>query len=88
MILGTKQKTPFKDDDEISIDFGKIKNFFKPETGTDKMPHDDINTLGQICSVLQKIWVIFLALITILLSIYIRRKQYTCRLLMNGLRTA
>src|SRR3989344_3855189 len=67
------EKHNSKEDDEISIDFGKIKNFFKPETGSNKASHDDINVdWGKFAAFCRKYGVIFLALIPIILSIYIR----------------
>jgi len=58
-------------DDDISIDFSKIKNIFKSnekQSSDDEMPID----YGKVIDFFKKYGVIFIALMPIILSIYIR----------------
>src|SRR3989344_2591050 len=62
-----------KDDDEVSIDFGKIKNFFK-SSGKEKEASDDEISVdwGKAFNFFKKYGIIFIALIPIILSVYVR----------------
>src|SRR3989338_9796385 len=85
-----------KDDDEISFDFSKIKKFFK---SGDKEPstNDDLLSVdwGRIVDFFKKYGVVFLALIPIILSVYIRMQvgllpvtdDWAANSVINGLRS-
>lgn len=62
-----------KDDDEISFDFSKIKKFFKSDDKGSSAKDDELSVdWGKIAGFFKKYGVIFLVLIPIILSIYVR----------------
>ena len=62
-----------KDDDEISFDFSKIKKFFKSDNKETSPKEDELSVdWGRIISFFKKYGVVFLVLIPIILSIYVR----------------
>jgi len=62
-----------KDDDEISIDFSKVKKFFKSDRQEYLQRDDELSiNWGKVGDFFKKYGVIFIALIPIILSIYIR----------------
>src|SRR3989339_418620 len=66
------QKEGKKDDEEITIDFSKVKKFFRHEE-KEAAGGDDIQVnWGKVADFFKKYGVIFIALIPIILSIYIR----------------
>ena len=62
-----------EEDAEFSIDFSKIKNIFKPDRGVPAEKDDEISVNWKnAADFLKKYGVIFIALIPIILSIYVR----------------
>ena len=62
-----------KNDDELSFDFGKIKKFFKPGEKEAQKSDEDISVdWSKIIHFFKKYGVLFIVLIPIILSIYIR----------------
>ena len=63
-----------KDDDiDLSFDFSKVKKFFKPDEKETKGPDDDIHiNWSKVYGFFKKYGIVFIALIPIILSIYIR----------------
>ncbi|MBI2658914.1 hypothetical protein HYX05_02310 [Candidatus Woesearchaeota archaeon] len=69
----TEEEAEKKEDDEISIDFGKIKKFLKSgEKEAGNADGDITIEWGKIGDFFKKYGVVFIALIPIILSIYVR----------------
>jgi len=85
-----------KDDDEISFDFSKIKKFFKSGDKESSTKDDELSVdWGRIVDFFKKYGVVFLALIPIILSIYVRMQvgflpvtdDWAANSVINGLRS-
>ena len=66
---------PEKDDDEIKIDFSKIKNFFKSDEKEAKDDGDLAVNWSNVSNFFKRYGIIFLVLIPIILSIYVRMQS-------------
>src|SRR3989344_1567708 len=71
-----ESKDAKKDDDEISFDFGRIKRFFKSDDKESSPKEDELSVdWGKIVGFFKKYGIIFLILIPIILSIYVRMQS-------------
>ena len=70
---GHEAKEGSKDEDtELSFDFGKIKNFFKQGEQAGESEQDIRINWNKVIDFFKKYGIVFIALIPIILSIYIR----------------
>ena len=90
------EKHPKEDDEELSFDMGKVKKWFKSSETKDKDTDTEIAiNWGKIIDFFKKYGIVFIALIPIILSIYIRMQagflpvtdDWAANSVINGMRS-